>query len=67
MENRIIDLQSQLAFQDQTINELNDVITDQQKQIDELRQQIQILEQRIISLAENSGVSGEKEPPPPHY
>ena len=67
MENKIIDLQSQLAFQDETINELNDVITDQQQQLDQLREDIRLLNLRISSVAESSNVSDEKEPPPPHY
>lgn len=67
MENKIIDLESKLAFQDQTINELNEVITDQQNQLDQLREEIRLLNIRIASVAENAVASAEKEPPPPHY
>ena len=67
MENKIIDLQSKLAFQDETITELNEVITDQQNQLDQLREEIRLLGLRIASVAESSSVSEEKEPPPPHY
>jgi len=67
MENKIIDLQSKLAFQDETINELNVVITDQQNQLDKLREEIRLLGLRISSVAESSTVTEEKEPPPPHY
>lgn len=67
MENKIIDLESKLAFQDETINELNDVITDHQQQLDQLREEIRLLNLRLVSVAENSAVSEEKEPPPPHY
>ena len=67
MENKIIELQSKLAFQDETINELNVVITDQQEQLDQLREEIRLLGLRIASVAESSSTSEEKEPPPPHY
>ena len=67
MENKIIELQSKLAFQDETINDLNDVITDQQQQLDQLREEIRLLGLRIASVAESSSASDEKEPPPPHY
>ena len=67
MENKIIDLQSKLAFQDETINELNEVITDQQNQLDQLREEIRLLSLRISSVAEGGNTSEEKEPPPPHY
>ena len=67
MENKIIELQSKLAFQDETINESNAVITDQQQQLDQLREEIRLLGLRIASVAESSSVSDEKEAPPPHY
>ena len=67
MESKIIDLQSKLAFQDETINELNEVITDQQQQLDQLREEIRLLNLRIVSVVEASNISEEKEPPPPHY
>ena len=67
MEDRIVELETKLVFQDETINELNEVITDQQKQLDELREEVRLLNLRIVSLAESSTDSNEKEPPPPHY
>ena len=67
MENKIIDLQSKLAFQDETINTLNDVITDQQNQLDQLREDIRLLSLRISNVAESANVESEKESPPPHY
>jgi SlyX protein len=67
MESRVIELESKLAFQEHMINELNDVITDQQKQLDQLREEQQLLNQRLQSISESSPVSNEKEPPPPHY
>ncbi|MFK5914388.1 MAG: SlyX family protein [Woeseiaceae bacterium] len=67
MENKIIDLQSKLAFQDETINELNVVITDQQNQIDKMRDDLRLLNLRIASVAESNNVTEEKEAPPPHY
>jgi len=67
MENKIIDLQSKLAFQDEAIHELNEVITDQQSQLDQLREQIRILELRIANVTQASVSPAEKEPPPPHY
>ena len=67
MENKIIDLESKLVFQDEAINELNIVITDQQQQLDQLREEIRLLNLRIASVAQSAVVSEEKEPPPPHY
>lgn len=67
MENKIIELESKLAFQDETINELNDVITDQQQQLDQLREEVRLVAVRITSFAQSNSSAEEKEPPPPHY
>lgn len=67
MENRVVELENKLIFQEQAVNELNDVITDQQKQLDMLREAIKILNMRVASASQTTTVSEEKEPPPPHY
>jgi SlyX protein len=67
MENRVIELESKLAFQEEMINELNTVITDQQKQLDMLREAQVMLNQRFQAMTETSVDPNEKEPPPPHY
>ena len=67
MEDRVIELENKLIFQEQAVNELNDVITDQQKQLDMLREEIKILNIRVASASQTTTVSDEKEPPPPHY
>lgn len=67
MEKRVIELENKLIFQDETINELNDVITDQQRQLDQLREEIRLLNLRVASVAQSNVSAEEKEPPPPHY
>ena len=66
----LVDLQTRLAFQDLTISELNDVITDQQKQLDRLHEQVRMLKDKLDVLEEsvpqpgNPNAADEK---PPHY
>lgn len=67
MEKRIIELESKLAFQEESISELNTVIIDQQNQLDILRMKLDSLNLRLQAVSETSTVSEEKEPPPPHY
>lgn len=67
MEDRVIELESKLAFQEEMINELNEVITDQQKQLDMLREAQVLLNMRLQAMTETSVDTNEKEPPPPHY
>ena len=47
---RITELETQLAFQEDTIAQLNSVITDHQGQIDNLREAIEQLEQKLLFL-----------------
>jgi len=67
MNERIDELETQLAFQDSTIASLNEVVTDQQNQIDILRQQLEEVKLQMQSLAETINSPDGDEPPPPHY
>ena len=69
-DKQIIELESRLAFQESTINDLNEIITDQQQQLDQLRATVEMLDSRLNLLATNVG--GETAPKPedeipPHY
>jgi len=67
METRIAELESRVAFQEHTLNELNDVIVDQSARIDQLTRSIEQMKSQMRSLASNDVVSESAEPPPPHY
>ena len=62
----LIDLQTRLAFQDQALNELNTVVTDQQQQIDRLLLQLRLLSDQFKML-EDSVDNKQGDEPPPHY
>ncbi|WP_342243211.1 SlyX family protein [Pseudomonas sp. OTU5201] len=66
LELRIADLESRLAFQDDTIQTLNDVLVEQQKVVDRLQLQVAALAKRQEELLGQYG-SSEDEAPPPHY
>ncbi|GAA3940034.1 SlyX family protein [Litoribacillus peritrichatus] len=66
MGSKIEDLEIRLAFQEDTLETLNQVIIDQQKEIDKLNSYVRILKDKITSV-ENTSTSPEKEAPPPHY
>ncbi|MAR91734.1 MAG: SlyX family protein [Pseudomonadota bacterium] len=66
MENRIIDIETRLAFQDDTINQLSDVIYRQQQQIDQLDKTVQLLVDRLQDLLRN-GPEKVLDEKPPHY
>jgi SlyX protein len=67
MNDDIVDLQTRLAFQDGVLEELNQVITDQQKQIDRLELSLTALKGQLESLQHTQMMRQSDEPPPPHY
>ena len=66
----IIELQQQLAFQEQTIDSLNAVVSEQQKDLTRLDRALGLLAQQMtnLQLAADAGQGGpEANQPPPHY
>ena len=66
-EDRLIDIESRLAHQDQLLNELNDVITEQQARIMQLEQLSSTLIERVRSLGEAGAEAAPADERPPHY
>jgi SlyX protein len=64
-ENRLIDIETKMAHQEQLLSELNDALTDQQAQISRLESLCQSLIDRLKSLGERADPSGDERPP--HY
>ena len=67
MDQRLEDLETRLAFQDQELQSLNDVIIRQQQQIDQLVAQVSLLKDKLQDLAPSLVVAQSEETPPPHY
>jgi len=66
-EERIIDIESKLAYQEYTLKGLNEVILEQQKQIDDLMIQINNLNNRVKELTDNTSFTAIRDEKPPHY
>tara|TARA_R110002049_G_scaffold260412_1_gene436251 strand:+ start:10291 stop:10497 length:207 start_codon:yes stop_codon:yes gene_type:complete len=66
-EERLIEIESRLAYQDHTLNELNDVVTQQQATIMKLERLCLSMAERVSSLQEafSEGENGDEKPP--HY
>ena len=67
MTEELIELQMQLAFQEQTIAELNAALTDQQQQIDLLRLELKFLKEKFGALEDKVEVGPQQDERPPHY
>ncbi|MFI8481499.1 SlyX family protein [Pseudomonas sp. NPDC078700] len=66
IEGRVVELETRLAFQDDTIQSLNDVLVEQQKRIEYLQLQVEALAKRQQELTGQFEISQDDEPPP-HY
>ena len=64
---RIEALEVRVAYQDQVIEDLNQTVISQWKQIDSLRRQFGDLVNRVQEVEDNTGGTATPEPPPPHY
>ena len=66
LEARVMELESRVAFQDDTLLALNDVLVEQQRVVERLQLQMAALLKRYEEMVGQYGVS-EEEAPPPHY
>ncbi len=66
LELRVMELETRLAFQDDTIQTLNDELVEQQRIVERLQLQIAALAKRQEDMQSGFGMS-EEESPPPHY
>lgn len=58
-------LETRIAFQDRTIEELNETITEQWKVVEQMRRRLEMLEEQVRSGSYIADPSTER--PPPHY
>ncbi|NIE77555.1 hypothetical protein F3J45_24280 [Pantoea sp. Ap-967] len=66
MDARIVELETRQAFQDDTLQALNDVVVEQGRVIERLQLQVAELIKRYEEMVGQYGSEGE-EAPPPHY
>jgi SlyX protein len=66
-EDRLIDIESKLAHQDQLLSELNEVLTEQQGRIMQLEQLSSSLIERVRAIGDAAPDEGPVDERPPHY
>jgi SlyX protein len=68
LQLHIVELESKLAFQEDTVHSLSNELLDHQKKIERLQQQVMLLAQKLHNMPDDQGIlRPEEEPPPPHY
>jgi SlyX protein len=66
-EERLINIETKLAFQEDLIEELNKTVFQQQQQIERLEAICEALARQMRSLAEAGNEKGAANERPPHY
>ena len=66
-DERLETLEIKVAYQEQTIAQLNDVIVEQQRRLDELEARYKALLGQLEALAPPGGTPPDVPEPPPHY
>lgn len=67
LEARINDLECQLAFQEQTIEDLNGALSQQQLQITKMLDQMKYVVGKVKNMDSSNLADPSEETPPPHY
>ncbi|KPC26560.1 Protein SlyX -like protein [Pseudomonas syringae pv. cilantro] len=66
LDERVMELESRMAFQDDTIQALNDVLVTQRRELDHLQLQMTAMLKRQEEMG-SQFETFEEEAPPPHY
>lgn len=66
-EQRLEALESKLAFQELTIDQLNNTVVQHELEISRMREQMRLLLEKVKSTAPSMIASQSEETPPPHY
>jgi SlyX protein len=67
LEQRVNDLEIKAAFQEQTIDELNEALSQQQLLISKMQEQMRFMVGKLKSLDSSNLAKESEETPPPHY
>ena len=66
MQNELLELQTQLSYQEDTIGQLNEVVTRQQRDIERLTEALAQLKKQFDEMVSEQ-LEAQEELPPPHY
>jgi SlyX protein len=66
-QHRLTELETRVAFQDDTIQQLNEVITRHEKSIQRLERGLDLLKRQLALVAPSLIAPSAEETPPPHY
>ena len=66
-EDRLIEIETKIAHQENTVESLNQVVYQQQKKIDHLEGMLSALAKHVKDMVASSGEASSGHEKPPHY
>ena len=66
-EDRFLDIETKLAYQEDLVASLNQIVSDQQRKLDELEAAYRKLVDRVVEQSEELAALRIEDAPPPHY
>ncbi|WP_028115671.1 SlyX family protein [Ferrimonas senticii] len=67
LDDRLIDLETKVAYQDGIIEQLNDTVVELNHLVAKQSEQIRLLAERVKSMPQGNSIDGNDNTPPPHY
>ena len=66
-DQRLVDIETKIAYQEHMISELNEVVFQQQKTMDELKRTVELLKGRLVDIGDMMSAPTQANEKPPHY
>lgn len=66
-DQRLVDIETKIAYQEHMISELNEVVFQQQKTMDELKKTVELLKGRLVDIGDMMSAPTQANEKPPHY
>lgn len=67
LQQQVYELESKVAFQEDTLQALNNELLEHQRRIEKLQRHVLILAEKLQGSTDSGILRTDEEPPPPHY